>query len=92
MTTSKIVSNKTIDIVFKVFLKEMNKFETIFKKRCDTDGNGKLDYQEFKAMIMRSKVRKEELAIKEEEKERRKPKTSKKEASKSKGKKGKGKP
>ena len=30
------------------------------------DGNGKLDYQEFKAMIFRSKNRKEELAQKEE--------------------------
>ena len=55
-------------------------------QRCDTDGNGKLDYQEFKAMIFRSKVRKEE-AIKEEEKDKRKPKTPKKEISKSKGKK-----
>jgi len=40
-------------------------------QRCDTDGNGKLDYQEFKAMIFRSKARKEE-ALKEEEKQMKK--------------------
>ena len=38
----------------------------IFPKRCDTNGDGKLDYQEFKAMIFRSKTRKEEIAQKEE--------------------------
>ena len=59
-------------------------------QRCDTDGNGKLDYQEFKEMIFRSKARKEE-AIKEEEKEiKKKGKVVKKEATK-KGKKSKGK-
>ena len=30
-------------------------------QRCDLDGDGKLDYQEFKAMILRSKHRKEEI-------------------------------
>ena len=35
-----------------------------FFQRCDLDGDGKLDYQEFKAMILRSKQRKEEIAQK----------------------------
>eukprot|EP00090_Calanus_glacialis_P042725 TRINITY_DN75741_c0_g1_i1.p1 TRINITY_DN75741_c0_g1~~TRINITY_DN75741_c0_g1_i1.p1 ORF type:complete len:200 (-),score=57.09 TRINITY_DN75741_c0_g1_i1:71-670(-) len=46
MTSSERFSKKTIDIVFE---------------RCDLDGDGKLDYQEFKAMILRSKHRKEEI-------------------------------
>ena len=66
-------------------------------QRCDTDGNGKLDYQEFKAMIFRSKIRKEEIAQKEEflqtpGKKKQIKKEAKKTAKKAKGKaKGKGK-
>ena len=45
MTTSDIISKKTIKTVFE---------------RCDVDGDGKLDYQEFKAMIFRYRARKEE--------------------------------
>ena len=64
-SSSNRVNNKTIDIVFS---------------RCDLDGNGKLDYQEFKAMIFRSKERKE-AAQREVDKEaqKRKLKTLKKE-------------
>ena len=94
MTTSARVSNKTIDIVFSVssFIFPPNFLITLnlCLQRCDTDGNGKLDYQEFKEMIFRSKARKEE-AIKEEEKDiKKKGKVVKKEATK-KGKKSKGK-
>ena len=75
--------------IFGEFLIFLTLFKP-FQQRCDTDGNGKLDYQEFKEMIFRSKARKEE-AIKEEEKEiKKKGKVVKKEASK-KGKKSKGK-
>jgi len=52
MTTSELVSWKTIDLVFE---------------RCDLDRNGKLDYQEFKAMIFRSRQRKEALLREQEE-------------------------
>merc|ERR1712226_1826841 len=52
MTTSDTVSWKTIDLVFE---------------RCDLDKNGKLDYQEFKAMIFRSRERKEAQMRKEAE-------------------------
>ena len=73
-----------------VFLSPKLSNFSLFSQRCDTDGNGKLDYQEFKEMIFRSKARKEE-AIKEEEKEiKKKGKVVKKEATK-KGKKSKGK-
>ena len=58
-------------------------------ERCDTDGDGKLDYQEFKSMIFRSKARKEETISEEEKDFKRKTKTIKKDVSK-KGKKGKG--
>ena len=92
MTTSAKVSNKTIDIVFSVssfFSHKLLITLNLCSQRCDTDGNGKLDYQEFKEMIFRSKARKEE-AIKEEEKEiKKKGKVVKKEATK-KGKKSKG--
>ena len=90
MTTSAKISNRTIDIVFsvKLLLKLILMTERSVE-RCDTDGDGKLDYQEFKSMIFRSKARKEE-AINEEEKDfKRKTKTIKKDVSK-KGKKGKG--
>ena len=40
---------------------------TIILQRCDTNGDGKLDYQEFKAMIFRYKERKEEAAKQEED-------------------------
>ena len=43
----------------------------LFAQRCDTDGNGKLDYQEFKAMLFRYKEKKEEAAQVEEEKLRK---------------------
>ena len=58
-------------------------------ERCDTDGDGKLDYQEFKSMIFRSKARKEENINEEEKDFKRKAKTIKKDVPK-KGKKGKG--
>ena len=58
-------------------------------ERCDTDGDGKLDYQEFKSMIFRSKARKEETISEEEKDFKRKTKTIKKDVSK-KRKKGKG--
>ena len=40
-------------------------------QRCDLDRNGKLDYQEFKAMIFRSRERKEALLREEQEQARR---------------------
>ena len=88
MTTSAKISNRTIDIVFSVIVNYVASTETEpCIERCDTDGDGKLDYQEFKSMIFRSKARKEEN---EEEKDfKRKAKTIKKDVSK-KGKKGKG--
>merc|ERR1711953_138731 len=60
MTTSDKISNRTIDIVFS---------------RCDTDGDGKLDYQEFKTMIFRSRARKEETINEQEKDYKRKVKT-----------------
>ena len=39
-------------------------------QRCDLDRNGKLDYQEFKAMIFRSRERKEALLREEQEQAR----------------------
>ena len=61
-------------------------------QRCDTNGDGKLDYQEFKAMIFRLKTRKEDAAQLEEDRLRKlgKKKQIKKDPKKSKGK-GKGK-
>ena len=99
MTTSDIISNKTINIVFDV-----NKLISIidllinllyfisYLKRCDADGDGKLDYQEFKAMIFRLKARKEEAAQLEEDRLRKlgRKKQIKKDPKKTKGK-GKGK-
>ena len=62
MTTSDIISKKTIKTVFEVSssftLKRLPDY--IFPQRCDVDGDGKLDYQEFKAMIFRYRARKEE--------------------------------
>ena len=58
-------------------------------QRCDENGDGKLDYQEFKSMIFRSKARKEENINEEEKDFKRKAKTIKKDVPK-KGKKGKG--
>ena len=40
-------------------------------QRCDLDRNGKLDYQEFKAMIFRSRERKEALLREEQEQARK---------------------
>ena len=40
-------------------------------QRCDLDRNGKLDYQEFKAMIFRSRERKEALLREQEEQARK---------------------
>ena len=63
-------------------------------QRCDADGDGKLDYQEFKAMIFRLKARKEEAAQMEEDRLRKlgRKKQIKKDPKKTKGKgKGKGK-
>ena len=40
-------------------------------QRCDIDGNGKLDYEEFKAMIFRYKTRKEDAAAEEEDRLRK---------------------
>ena len=80
MTTSQIISNKTINIVFEVrnenqshfFIKFwISLYQKPFVQRCDTDGDGKLDYQEFKAMLFRYKEKKEEAAQVEEEKLRR---------------------
>ena len=89
MTTSAKISNRTIDIVFSVSLPFLCLSLTPCYERCDKDGDGKLDYQEFKSMIFRSKARKEE-AINEEEKDfKRKVKTIKKDVPR-KGKKGKG--
>ena len=39
-------------------------------QRCDVDRDGKLDYQEFKAMIFRSRERKEALLREQEEQAR----------------------
>ena len=55
------------------------------------DGNGKLDYQEFKAMIFRSKIRKEEIAQVEEDKLRKSGKKKQIKKDPMKGKKGKSK-
>ena len=38
-----------------------------FVQRCDKDGNGKLDYDEFKALIFRYKTRKEDAVSEEED-------------------------
>ena len=70
MTSSDRFSKKTIDIVFAVgnwcciFQPTYFPYKTHTFQRCDLDGDGKLDYQEFKAMILRSKYRKEEIARK----------------------------
>ena len=40
-------------------------------QRCDVDRDGKLDYQEFKAMIFRSRERKEALLREQEEQARK---------------------
>ena len=42
-------------------------FLQTYFQRCDSDGNGKLDYEEFKAMIFRYKTRKEDAAADEED-------------------------
>ena len=66
MTTSDIISKKTIRTVFEVSFVTSLSTESLsspqnkFHQRCDADGNGKLDYQEFKAMIFRYRARKEE--------------------------------
>ena len=71
MTTSEVISNKTINIVFDVSPLIVNNLWcmrfAIILQRCDTNGDGKLDYQEFKAMIFRYKERKEEAAKQEED-------------------------
>ena len=89
MTSSAKISNRTIDIVFSVRLFLIKTETEPCIERCDTDGDGKLDYQEFKSMIFRSKARKEETINEEEKDFKRKAKTIKKDVSK-KGKKGKG--
>ena len=43
----------------------------VYVQRCDIDGNGKLDYDEFKAMIFRYKARKEGAAAEEEDRLRK---------------------
>ena len=45
----------------------MIRFLETYFQRCDSDGNGKLDYEEFKAMIFRYKTRKEDAAADEED-------------------------
>ena len=72
------------------------KLKCVSIQRCDIDGNGKLDYEEFKAMIFRYKTRKEDAAAEEEDRLRKlgKKKQIKKEpkkVGKTKGKGGKGK-
>ena len=89
MTTSAKISNRTIDIVFSVISPLFETKTDPCIERCDTDGDGKLDYQEFKSMIFRSKARKEETISEEEKDFKRKTKTIKKDVSR-KGKKGKG--
>ena len=93
MTTSDIISNKTINIVFDVINSLL--FTLLSQdnsQRCDADGDGRLDYQEFKAMIFRLKARKEEAAQLEEDRLRKlgRKKQIKKDTKKTKGK-GKGK-
>ena len=72
---------------------EINIFFSV--QRCDIDGNGKLDYEEFKAMIFRYKTRKEDAAAEEEDRLRKlgkkQIKKEPKKVGKTKGKGGKGK-
>ena len=44
----------------------MPEIKICFVQRCDKDGNGKLDYDEFKALIFRYKTRKEVAASEED--------------------------
>ena len=90
MTTSDKISNRTIDIVFSVDIITSLFYLNLFTiQRCDTDGDGKLDYQEFKTMIFRSRARKEETINEQEKDYKRKVKTPKNKNTR-KGKKGKG--
>ena len=56
MTNSKKISKKVIDVVFEVCYRIIILKLNIFVQRCDLDNDGKLDFDEFRAMIIRSKV------------------------------------
>ena len=56
MTSSKTIGIKQIDKVFKVIYFVLDDHFIILQK-CDTNKNGKLEYDEFKEMIMRQKER-----------------------------------
>ena len=65
MTNSKRINQRTIDLVFEVNSKDSYFYiliNIVFLQRSDLDGNGKLDFDEFKALIFRSKLKKEQKA------------------------------
>ena len=59
MTTSAVISPKTIKTVFEVGKSSLVNFHQPPFQRCDLDKDGKLDYSEFRDMVTRYKERKQ---------------------------------
>ena len=63
MTANKRVSQRKVDVMFEVRRGKMpsNKFSWFHHQRCDLNRDGRLDYLEFEALMLRNKNRKDAI-------------------------------